>query len=202
MTEMTSPPSSPVKQSSPSPILLVFLVIPLFGIIAAIALAISEGSFGAQPVATPQAVSSDFVSLVGEPAPDFSLIGLDGAKHQLTDYKGRVTFVNFWATWCGPCQVELPTLERFVAEQGNKGAMVLAVNAGETTDQINTYFKQNDISGLNVLLDSNVEVYTAYGINALPTTFIVDKDGVIRFRHFGMLRQEDIDGYMSKLAAA
>jgi hypothetical protein len=53
-----------------------------------------------------------------------------------------------------------------------------------------------------VLLDSNIEVYTAYGINALPTTFVVDQEGVIRFRHFGMLRQEDIDGYMSKLAAA
>jgi thiol-disulfide isomerase/thioredoxin len=201
MSEMTSQP--PVKQGSPSPILLVFLVIPLFGIIAAVALAISEGGFGGQTtVPTPQAVASDFVSLVGEPAPDFSLTGLDGAKHRLIDYKGHVTFVNFWATWCGPCQVELPTLERFVAEQGDKGAMVLAVNAGETTDQINTYFKQNAISGLNVLLDSNIEVYTAYGINALPTTFIVDKDGVIRFRHFGMLRQQDIDGYMSKLAAA
>lgn len=201
MTEMTSPP--PVRQGSPSPILLVFLVIPLFGIIAAVALAISEGGFGSpSALPTPQAVSSDFVSLVGQPAPDFSLTGLDGAKHRLTDYNGHVTFVNFWATWCGPCQVELPTLERFVAEQGDKGAVVLAVNAGETTDQINTYFKQNNISGLNVLLDSNIEVYTAYGINALPTTFVVDQDGVIRFRHFGMLRQEDIDGYMTKLSPA
>ncbi len=200
MTEVTSQPA--VKHGGPSPILLVFLVIPLFGIIAAVALAISDGAFGGQPIAaTPQAVSSDFVSLVGEAAPDFSLTGLDGAKHQLTEYKGHVTFVNFWATWCGPCQVELPTLEKFVAQQGSKGAMVLAVNAGETPDQINSYFKANDISGLNVLLDSNIEVYTAYGINALPTTFIVDKEGVIRYRHFGMLRQEDIDGYMSKLAA-
>jgi thiol-disulfide isomerase/thioredoxin len=199
MTEMTSPPSE--RKGGPSPILLVFLVIPLFGIIAAVALAISEGGFGGQSIVpTPAAVSSDFVSLVGEPAPDFSLAGLDGAKHQLTDYKGHVTFVNFWATWCGPCQVELPTLEKFAAQQGEKGAMVLAVNAGETTDQINTYFKQNDISGLNVLLDSNIEVYTAYGINALPTTFIVDKEGVIRYRHFGMLREEDIKGYMDKLA--
>ncbi len=199
MTETTSQP--PVKHGGPSPILLVFLVIPLFGIIAAVALAISEGGFGGQPVIpTPQAVASDFVSLVGDSAPDFSLAGLDGTKHQLTDYKGRVTFVNFWATWCGPCRVELPTLEKFIAQQGDKGAMVLAVNTGETADQINTYFKQNEISGLNVLLDSNVEVYTAYGINALPTTFIVDKEGVIRFRHFGMLREEDITGYMDKLA--
>ena len=199
MTEMTSQPSE--RKGGPSPILLVFLVIPLFGIIAAVWLAISEGGFGGQPVVpTPLAVSSDFVSLVGDPAPDFSLTGLDGAKHQLTDYKGHVTFVNFWATWCGPCQVELPTLEKFVAQQGAKGAMVLAVNAGETIDQINSYFKQNDISGLTVLLDSNIEVYTAYGINALPTTFIVDKEGIIRYRHFGMLREEDIKGYMDKLA--
>ena len=72
MTEMTSQP--PVKQGSPSPILLVFLIIPLFGIVAAVALAISEGGFGGQPIVpTPQAVSSDFVSLVGQAAPDFSL---------------------------------------------------------------------------------------------------------------------------------
>lgn len=199
MTELTSQP--PIKQGGPSPILLVFLIIPLFGIIAAIALAISDGAFGGQAVIpTPQAVPSDFVSLVGQPAPDFSLSGLDGAKHQLTDYKGRVTFVNFWATWCGPCRVELPTLEKFVAQQGDKGAMVLAINAGETSDQINTYFTENEISGLNVLLDSNIEVYTAYGINALPTTFIVDKDGIIRYRHFGMLRAEDLQAYMDKLA--
>jgi len=198
MSEVTSQP--PVKHGGPSPILLVFLIIPLFGIIAAVALALSEGGFNGQPVATPQAVSSDFVSLVGQPAPDFSLTGIDGAKHQLTEYKGHVTFVNFWATWCGPCRVELPTLEKFVAAQGDKGAVVLAINAGETADQINTYFKENDISGLNVLLDSNIEVYTAYGINALPTSFIVDKDGIIRYRHFGMLREEDIKGYMDKLA--
>lgn len=199
MTEVT--PTPPVSHGKPSPILLVFLIIPIFGIIAAVALAINDGAFGGQTVPTPEAVSSDFVSLVGQPAPDFSLTGLDGAKHQLTEYKGRVTFVNFWATWCGPCRVELPTLEKFMAQQGDKGAMVLAVNAGETTDQINSYFKENDISGLNVLLDANIEVYTAYGINALPTTFVVDQQGVIRFRHFGMLREEDIKGYMDKLAA-
>ncbi len=199
MTEVT--PTPPVTHGKPSPILLVFLIIPIFGIIAAVALAINDGAFGGQTAPTPEAVSSDFVSLVGQPAPDFALTGLDGAKHQLTDYKGRVTFVNFWATWCGPCRVELPALEKFMAQQGDKGAMVLAVNAGETTDQINSYFKENDISGLNVLLDSNIEVYSAYGINALPTTFIVDQKGVIRFRHFGMLREEDIKGYMDKLAA-
>lgn len=199
MTEVT--PTPPVTHGKPSPILLVFLIIPIFGIIAAVALAINDGAFGGQIVPTPEAVSSDFVSLVGQPAPDFSLTGLDGAKHQLTEYKGRVTFVNFWATWCGPCRVELPALEKFMAQQGDKGAMVLAVNAGETTDQINSYFKENDISGLNVLLDANIEVYTAYGVNALPTTFVVDQQGVIRFRHFGMLREEDIKGYMDKLAA-
>lgn len=198
MTESTS--SQPVKHGPPSPILLVFAIIPILGVIAAAVLAFGEGGLGGQPIATPQPVASDFVSLVGQAAPDFFLSDLDGTKHQLTDYKGRMTFVNFWATWCGPCREELPTLEKFVAGQGDKGAMVLAINAGETPDQINTYFKENQISGLNVLLDSNIEVYTAYGIVALPTTFIVDKEGVIRFRHFGMLREEDIKGYMDKLA--
>ncbi len=199
MTDSTSQSSE--RQGGPSPVLLMFLFIPLLGIIAAVGLAINEGGFGGQVIATPQAVPSNFVSLVGQPSPNFSLGGLDGAKHLLSDYKGHVTFVNFWATWCGPCRIELPTLEQFVAEQGTDGAQVLAINVGETGAQINTYFTDNNIGGLNVLLDSNIEVYTAFGVNALPTTFVVDQDGIIRARHFGMLEVTDIKAYMDKLAA-
>lgn len=198
MTDSTSQPTE--RRGGPSPILLVFLFIPLLGIIAAVALAINEGGFGGQPLATPQAVPSNFVSLVGEPAPDFVLAGMDGNQHRLTDYMGHVTFVNFWATWCVPCRIELPALMQFVGEQGADGAQVLAVNVGETGAQVDAYFSENRISGLNVLLDSEVEVYSAFGINALPTTFVVDKEGVIRYRHFGMITSSDIQAYLDKLA--
>lgn len=192
--------SSP-KHFSPSPILVVFLVIPVLGIIAAIVLAIGEGGLGGQASATPQAVPSNFVSLVGQPSPDFILSGIDGQEHRMSDYKGHVVFVNFWATWCVPCRIELPALQQFVAEQGTAGAQVLAVNVGESGAQVEAYFNENKITGLNVLLDSEVEVYSAFGVNALPTTFVVDQDGIIRFRHFGMLQPGDIQGYMQKLAA-
>ncbi len=199
MTDTTSQPTE--RRGGPSPILLMFLFIPMLGIIAAVALAISDGAIGGQPLATPQAVPSGFVSLVGEPAPDFVLAGMDGKNHRLTEYKGHVIFVNFWATWCVPCRIELPALMQFVGEQGAEGAQVLAVNVGETGPQVNAYFTENHISGLNVLLDSEVEVYSAFGINALPTTFIVDKEGVIRYRHFGMITPSDIQAYMDKLEA-
>ncbi|MCA0456685.1 MAG: TlpA family protein disulfide reductase [Chloroflexi bacterium] len=198
MTEI--PPQTPAPRGAPSPILLVFLFIPLLGIVAAVALAISDGVVGGQPLATPQAVPSNFVSLVGDPAPDFVLAGMDGQQHRLSEYKGHVTFVNFWATWCVPCRIELPALMQVAGEQGTDGAQVLAVNVGESGAQIDAYFTENHISGLTVLLDSNVEVYSAFGINALPTTFVVDKDGVIRYRHFGMITLTDVQAYIDKLA--
>ena len=198
MTEIPTQTSAP--RGTPSPILLVFLFIPLLGIVAAVVLAVSDGVLGGQPQATPQAVPSNFISLVGEPAPDFVLAGMDGKQHRLSDYKGRVTFVNFWATWCTPCRIELPGLMQFASEQGEDGAQVLAVNVGESSEQVDAYFTENGLSGLTVLLDTNVEVYSAFGVNALPTTFIVDKDGVIRFRHFGMITPSDIQSYLDKLA--
>lgn len=199
MTEASPPPAPPTR---PSPILIVFVLIPLLGILAAVGLAVSESSSASQSVPTPLPVSDPFqvVSLIDQPAPNFELTGLDGARYRLSSYRGRVVFLNFWATWCEPCKRELPALQEFVAEQGDSGAVVLALNMAETPEAINTYFAASNITGLTVLLDTNLEVKDAFAIGVFPTTYVVDRSGIVRDKKLGEIKAEDLKAYMDKLA--
>jgi thiol-disulfide isomerase/thioredoxin len=198
---MTQATPSSTQASRPSPILIVFLVIPLLGLLAAVVLALSENNAARQSIPTPLAVANPFqsVSLIDQPAPNFELTGLDGERYRLSNYRGRVVFLNFWATWCEPCRRELPALEQFVAEQGEDGAVVLALNMAETPEAIKAYFEENKISGLTVLLDTNLEVKDAFAINVFPTTYVVDKGGVAREKKLGEITAADLKAYMDKL---
>lgn len=191
----------PVPHGKPSLVLIIFLIFPILGIIAALVLAISEGTLVGNVIPTPLPVTDvpyQATSLLDQPAPDFGLEGLDGQGYRLSDYRGQIVFVNFWATWCPPCREELPAFMEFGDDPASKGAVILAVNAGETADQINQYFSENGMTGLNVLLDSRLDVYTAYGIQVMPTTFIIDQTGVIRDRHFGALTLDELFAYVDQ----
>jgi peroxiredoxin len=137
-------------------------------------------------------------SLIGQSAPNFSLAALDGSIMRLSSYRGRVVFVNFWATWCEPCQRELPAFEAFMAEQGEDGALVLAVNAGEPAEQVTTYFEAHQISGIPALLDADLEVYDRYNVQLLPTTYVIDPAGVVRYAHLGEMTAEDLSAYVAE----
>jgi thiol-disulfide isomerase/thioredoxin len=183
----------------PSPILIVFLLFPLLGIVAAVVLALSESS--APPVpATPLPVTAASPSLIDQPAPNFALNGLDGAEVRLSSYRGRIVFLNFWATWCEPCARELPVFEQFSTEQAEaRQAVILAVNVGEQPDRISPYLDERGIAGLEVLLDDDLELYGAYGIEVMPTTYVIDAAGVIRFKHLGEMTAEDLAAYLTEV---
>jgi cytochrome c biogenesis protein CcmG, thiol:disulfide interchange protein DsbE len=198
MTE-ASPPNAPGK---PSPILIIFLIFPLMGIIAGIALALNESSGSSSTVSTPLPVTLANTSLIDKAAPNFQLTGLDGKDYYLSSYRGRIVFVNFWATWCVPCQTELPALQQFQAQQGADGAVILAVNQSEPPDKVTEYLDQHSISGLTVLMDANLDVNTAFNIQALPTTFVIDAAGIVRYKHLGEMKTDDIAAYMSKLESS
>jgi thiol-disulfide isomerase/thioredoxin len=121
---------------------------------------------------------------------------------RLSSYRGRVVFVNFWATWCEPCQRELPAFEAFMAEQGDNGALVLAVNAGETAEQVTTYFDDHQISDIPTLLDADLEVYDRYNVQLLPTTYAIDPAGVVRYAHLGEMTSDDLNAYVEELAGS
>ncbi len=183
-----------------SPVLIIFLIFPIIGIVAALAVIASGGTASGVPP-TPAPVTLANPSLIGQPAPNFELEGRRGNTTRLSSYRGRIVLLNFWATWCEPCQRELPAFANFNAEQGSRGAIVLAVNAGETPEQVTDYFKEHHLKNIPVLMDTDLAVYDLYNIQLLPTTYVIDAMGVVRYMHLGELTLEDMSAYLAELSS-
>lgn len=185
---MTQPEASPNPVSNrPSPALIVFLIIPLVGILVALLMIASEGS-GASVRTTS--------SLVNRPAPDFEVMTPAGETVRLSDYAGKTIFINFWQTTCPPCVRELPALADFAEEQSENDVVVLAINIEETTRQIEDFFTRNGIQGVPTYLDQDGAVRDTYGIQVLPTTYVIAPNGQIRFMHLGELTLADLEEYV------
>jgi thiol-disulfide isomerase/thioredoxin len=117
---------------------------------------------------------------------DFSLSVLEGETKSLSSYKGKVVFLNFWATWCGPCRVEMPSMEAVYNKFSDKGLEMLAVNCDEDNAAVRSFIKNEGFS-FPVLLDLDGKVSANYGIQSIPTTFLVDRDGMIILRLVGSI---------------
>ncbi len=122
--------------------------------------------------------------LEGKPAPDFALKSSTGENLRLSEYRGDVVMVNFWATWCGPCRQEMPLLEELYSRYERVGFSLLGVNIDDDSrkamamiDELGTSFP--------VLFDRTKEVSKLYKVNAMPVTVIIDKEGNIRHVHHG-----------------
>ncbi|MCD6290472.1 MAG: TlpA family protein disulfide reductase [Anaerolineae bacterium] len=116
---------------------------------------------------------------VGLMAPDFTLSRLDGQPVSLSELRGQAVVLNFWATWCPPCRAEMPALERVYQAHREDGVVVLGVNQGETGAAVNPFLKEFGIS-FPVLLDAQGNVGRLYRVQALPTTYFIDRQGMIR----------------------
>ena len=115
---------------------------------------------------------------VGRPAPDFTLPTLDGGSFRLSDQRGRPVVLNFWATWCGPCQRELPALQHAAAHYD--GTVVIAgVDQAETAETVQRYVDKLGLT-FPIPMDGDQTVGERYGVRGLPTTFFIDEHGVIR----------------------
>ncbi len=122
--------------------------------------------------------------LVGQPAPAFALKNLEGQETKLSDFAGQVRIVDFWATWCGPCKVELPTFISLQSLYGEKGFSVIGLSTDEQAQTVRAFAEENQINF--PLLMADEQVRRDYGnITALPTTFLIDKQGVVRYTHLG-----------------
>lgn len=121
--------------------------------------------------------------MVGKPAPDFTLTGLDGKQVTLSSLKGKVVLLDFWATWCPPCVRSLPEINALYHE--NQSVKVFAVNVGEGKAAINEFLKSKNLD-LPVLMDTDEAVKQKYGIDGIPTTIIIKPDGVIQQVFVGM----------------
>jgi thiol-disulfide isomerase/thioredoxin len=186
---------------------LVLLLVPLLGVVGAVLTIVANGGLNSTPP-TPAPVTLASSRLVGRAAPNFELPTLESALAnsdgtlRLSSLRGRLVFVNFWATWCEPCVRELPAFEQFVAEQGEDGAAILAVNIGEEVQVIQAFLAENGIEGIPVLLDSTYRAQTAYEAALFPSTFVIDPSGILRELHLGEMTLDDLNGYVEQFGSA
>ncbi|MGM0846013.1 MAG: thiol-disulfide oxidoreductase ResA [Bacillota bacterium] len=134
----------------------------------------------------------------GDKAPDFVLQDMEGNSHRLSDYEGQGVFLNFWGTWCKPCEKEMPYMEKQYQAYKDQGVQILAVNVGESEFLVNKFIDEYDLT-FPVVVDSEKDVQSAYGIKPLPTTLLVDKEGRIERIITGEMSDEDIKQHMESI---
>lgn len=169
MSEQISP-KQPGRR--PNSVLYIFLIIPLLSVVAAV--------------------------LTVTAAPNFELPDLDGNLERLSSYRGRVVFVNFWATWCEPCKREMPAFQQFMQSQPEGGPIILAVNASEPVELIQSFLDDYNVTDLPVLLDAEYQAQDAYNTEFYPITFVVDKGGIIQDQIRGELTLDDLNAYVAR----
>jgi len=115
----------------------------------------------------------------GAEAPDFELRNLDGDEIRLSDYRGQIVLLNFWATWCGPCREELPHVQALHEEYGDRGLVVIAVSTDGTRSPVSRFVSREGYSFAVLMADGAVQ--QEYGVGGIPVTFFIDREGVIRY---------------------
>ena len=122
---------------------------------------------------------------IGGPAPDFELWNLDNQPMTLSGHRGRVVMLNFWATWCGPCRVEMPAMEQLYHMFGRKDFEILAISTDAQGPSVTRPFRDDMRLTFPILHDSDFRVGVTYGTRTLPMTFLVNRRGIITHRIFG-----------------
>ena len=119
-----------------------------------------------------------------EAEPAFLLIDLEGKKHALSDYRGKIVLVNFWTSWCPPCIHEMPQLQKLQTHFAGRPFEVVTINVGEPKDRISQFVRSIRLD-LPVLLDSRRKTYKRWQVSILPTSFLIDSSGQVRYRMRG-----------------
>jgi peroxiredoxin len=122
---------------------------------------------------------------LGEPAPNFRLRDLNGQMVSLSDLRGKVVLLNFWATWCGPCRVEMPAMEELYRTFSRNDFEILAVSTDAQGASVTRPFQQENHLTFPILHDADYRVGLTYGARSLPMTFMVDRQGIVRHQIFG-----------------
>ncbi|KKI93109.1 thiol-disulfide oxidoreductase [Bacillus sp. SA1-12] len=135
---------------------------------------------------------------VGSAAPDFQLVDLQGNQHQLSDYKGKGVFLNFWGTWCEPCEREMPYMENQYEYYKEQGVVVLAVNIAESNVAVQSFVNRHDLS-FPILLDKDRQVLNAFGVGPLPTTFLINPEGEVVHITSGSLTERMVRDFMEQI---
>ncbi len=137
----------------------------------------------------------------GKPAPDFTLQDINGVTHRLSDYRGKVVMLNFWATWCPPCIKEVPEYSELQTEYGPQGLQVLGIALDdEGLSRVKPWVAKHTVDYPILLPDSKVTA--AYGdMASIPVTFIIDRKGIIRTSYVGIRKKDVVEGIIKPVLA-
>ncbi len=137
--------------------------------------------------------------LIGSPAPHFQLSTLEGTPATISDYRGKVVLLNFWATWCKPCLEEMPEIQAAYEEFKDRDFIVLGINFGEKPEKAALLVKKMGLT-FPILLDRKVEIASRHRVVSLPVSFFIDPNGIIKERVFGgTLTKDDIRSALHRL---
>ncbi|HUE75811.1 MAG TPA: TlpA disulfide reductase family protein [Chloroflexota bacterium] len=138
--------------------------------------------------------------VVGRLAPEFTLVRLNGEPLMLSDLHGRPVVVNFFATWCGPCKAEMPEFQAAQKRHGDgENLAVLFIDWQESATVVRSFVEDLGIPEESVLLDDSGDVGRLYRVRGMPTTFFIDRDGVIQAAHLGAIDRSLLDRGLAKI---
>lgn len=140
------------------------------------------------------------VPQVGKPLADFTLTDLAGKQVRLSDYKGRPVLINAWATWCPPCQAEMPSLHDLYLKHQAEGFAILAVDGGEDPAIVRSFINERGFT-FPVLLDPQTALLEKYGIRDYPTSIVIGRDGTVKLIQIGILTPDAIQKVIEPLIA-
>jgi peroxiredoxin len=133
-------------------------------------------------------------------APELSLQNINGTTESLVDYREDVVLVNNWATWCPPCKAEMPTLVAFYNAHQSDGLMIIAIEAGEAKDEVQRFVEQYQMP-FAVWLDPQGKAVNAFKNQGLPSSYVIDRSGVVRLMWTGEINRETLEKYVTPLLA-
>jgi peroxiredoxin len=139
---------------------------------------------------------------VGSEAPSFVLADLAGNPVSLADFRGQPVIINFWATWCAPCRIEMPELQAAYEQYQADGLVILAVNREEDLATVQAYFVDEMGLTFTALLDEQAFAANVYNVFNMPTTYFVDPAGMVTAVHRGPMTTGQIDGYLANTIPA
>lgn len=131
-------------------------------------------------------------------APDFTLLSIEDEEVQLSDLRGQAVLINFWATWCGPCRIEMPALQERFERYQEEGLVVLAIDFDEPPEEVEFFSDEFGLT-FDVLLDPGGEIQSLYRILGYPTSYFVDPEGIIRVKHIGIMTENQLDAHLAQI---
>ena len=172
------------------------IVVMLMVAMGCLGCASDTGSSKQADIAKPVETAANIGVTVGNIVPGVMLAGLDGTQKSFGE-AGKITVINFWATWCPPCKEEMPELDKFSSQYRDTVAFY-AVNIQEPGDTVSSFLRQHKYT-MPVYLDSDGTVAKLFRVRAIPTTIVADKTGLIKFRTAGAITAAELEGIIKGL---